>query len=192
MSGTSLPPSFFVLHKAHSFDRHLHFWKQGWKYLFYQLAKKNSMFLDFNENGELWGYSCNCFFFLSFLPVLDFFQWTDLLNWFWKYFYVSESPFGTGALSVGNVHYNSTFRLCLCGTNAWWWWVHLHWMCRWARTICICNCGLVVCKVGRGLIIVSVVISAVFAYLDVCSLGITSCKQHTAQSPYSLLRGEFS
>ena len=44
----------------------------------------------------------------------------------------------------------------------------------------------------RGLIIVSVVISAVFAYLDVCSVGVTSCTQHTAQSLYSLLRGEFS
>ena len=131
------------------------------------------------------------FSFSLFSLFLIFFQRTDLLNWFWKYFYVSESPFGTGALSVGNVHYNSTFRLCLCGTNAWWWWVHLHWMCRWARTICICNCGLVVCKVGRGLIIVSVVISAVFAYLDVCSLGITSCKQHTAVSVQSSKRRVF-
>ena len=49
-----------------------------------------------------------------------------------------------------------------------------------------------VCKVERGLIIVSVVISAVFAYLDVCSMGVASCTQHTTQSPYSLLRGEFS
>ena len=45
-------------------------------------------------------------------------------------------------------------------------------------------------KVERGLIVVPVVISVLSTYLDVCSLGVMPCTQHTAQSPYNLLRGE--